>query len=75
MIITEGDIIPGYFETSREPSRRAYIIKYTGRSKYGKDGIVSHQLRFLPEEYRTLGRDQAREAVIDSLLVKLNKEN
>jgi hypothetical protein len=71
MIFTENDIDCGYFTTSREPGRRAYIIKFDARVK---GEVVSHQLRFLPEEYRTLGRNQAREAVIDALIVKLNLE-
>lgn len=70
-IITTEDIAVGYFETGREPSRRAYLVKFTARFR---GQIVTQTGRFLPEEYRVLGQEQVREAVVDALIVRLNKE-
>ena len=69
-IRTINDFDCSYYETSSLPNRKGYGVTFTARL----DGeVVWSRLYFDKEQMRLIGMKQAKEMVLDNLLVRLNR--
>jgi hypothetical protein len=67
---TINDFDCSYYKTSRLSNRKGYVVTFTARL----DGeVVQSQLSFDKEQMRLIGMKQAKEMVLDNLLVQLNR--